>query len=289
MPYAARPISFGDRWSNVSSAVVQTPPDVDVEQRWRLAAVVERRRESIEQRWLQQVLTDVGDRDITLTALRRAMPDYLVALVRALREHPMGETSGAEAWSGVAREHAVTHVQLGFDIAQLLHEFIVLRQILFDVVAEEGLSADPRHTRELANLVESAMAVAVESYVASRDFAARRMEAEHIGFITHELRNPLTTAELMASKLRAELRLTEVHERAFVLLVRSHKRIRELIEAVLQVERFDADEVEANPIDGRLASSSRYASKLHTRSPTRKASNAKWSPFRTVWSGLTRS
>ncbi len=225
---------------------------MEMEQLGLLADVIDQRRGTIEQRWLKRVMADVEARDVSLTALRSAMPDYLVALVRALHAGSHVESSGAAVWAPLAREHAVTRVRLGFDIEQLVREFIALRQILFEVVAEAGLS-QAWHTARLADLVESAVAVAVQTYIESRDFAARRLEAEHIGFITHELRNPLTTAELMASKLRPELPLSEGQQRAFDLLIRSQRRIRELIEAVLQVERFDADEVDVQPVNGRLS------------------------------------
>jgi signal transduction histidine kinase len=199
------------------------------------------------------VQAHVENKAIGLTDLRNAMPDYLTSLIRTLRETSgTVEQGGAAAWAVIAREHAVTRVRLGFDIEQLVHEFIVLRQILFDVAREEGLLDEERHMSRLADLVESAVATAVKSYVDSRDYTARRLEAEHVGFITHELRNPLTTADLMASRLRKQLPLTSTQEREFDILIRSLDRLRDLIDSVLLVERLNANEVKAQSREATL-------------------------------------
>src|SRR5206468_619428 len=107
------------------------------EQRDQLAGVIERRQDEILRRWLDTVKAQVEQKAVRLTNLRNAMPDYLAALTRALRgEEGSVQQSGKAAWSGVAREHGLTRAKMGFDIEQLVREFIVLRQILFDVARE---------------------------------------------------------------------------------------------------------------------------------------------------------
>src|SRR4051812_3396180 len=155
-----------------------------------LARAIDGKRKEIERRWLEAVQSDiVRNPGVELTQLRDGMPDYLVALAALLR-HPgeaadLGERSSA-AWATVAREHGITRVRLGFNIAQLIHEFIVLRQIIRDVAREEGLDrawADA----VLADMLDAAIVVSVQAYVDARDFEARRAQAENIGFLTHEL------------------------------------------------------------------------------------------------------
>jgi signal transduction histidine kinase len=46
----------------------------------------------------------------------------------------------------------------------------------------------------VAELTDAAITKAVRAYVHARDYETRRMQAEHIGFLTHELRNPLMVA-----------------------------------------------------------------------------------------------
>ena len=81
---------------------------------------------------------------------------------------------------------------LGFDIEQLVHEFIVLRRSIVGVVSDKGVDVDATVVSLLADLIDAPIATSVRSYIDSRDYESRKQEAEHIGFITHELRNPLS-------------------------------------------------------------------------------------------------
>ncbi len=219
----------------------------DASERELLADVVVRCREEIEQRWIESVARSVKGRDISMTELRDSLPDYLLRLADGLRQaNPTG--GGYATWETVARSHAAERVRLGFDIDQLVHEFIVLRQVILRVVeSERGAPLDSADTRKLADLIEGAIQAAVKSYVASRDYEARKQEAEHIGFITHELRNPLTTAVLGTNQLARTGPLSVEQRRTLAIVERSQRRLAELIDSVLLVER-DTYTLKAHPI-----------------------------------------
>src|SRR5690348_15753957 len=97
-----------------------------------LGRVIARHRDEIEERWLERVERDVArGLNVELTHLRDGLPDYLATLVDLLLSGQSAgqlptEAGGAAAWAAVAREHGITRVRIGFDIAQLVHEFIVL-------------------------------------------------------------------------------------------------------------------------------------------------------------------
>jgi hypothetical protein len=217
-----------------------TLSDTETLQRAVLAEAIDRNRDSIEKRWLSTILAALGDKNVSPTEFRDAMPDYLRELVAALRDRDGMEQVASAAWSTIAREHAVTRVRLGFDIDELVHEFIVLRRVLFEVMLEEGVLDDVRQAARLTDLTEAGLAVAVRSYVESRDYDARRKEAEHVGFITHELRNPLTTATLAAGHWRHTLPPQIPVPRQLVVLERALGRMGTLIDSVLAVERLEA-------------------------------------------------
>ncbi len=217
--------------------------------RQELADAIDRRQGDVIRRWIEQVYADLTTSRVDPTALKDALDDYLSSLTAALRRNdPLKHTARA-AWSEIAREHAITRVRLGFDIDQLVHEFIVLRCVLSDVVREENLAFNDRQAERVADLIDAAIAVSVRSYVDARDFETRRTQAEHIGFLTHELRNPLGAATLGASQLRRLGSLTQLQLRTLDLLDRSHSRLRDLIDKVLLTERFEAGKVEPHPID----------------------------------------
>lgn len=219
------------------------------------ADVVESARAEIVARWLEQVKSDVerAGQNVHPTDLRDAIGEYLIRLAEALREDAPADISGHAAWKEVAREHALTRVRIGFDIGQLVHEFILLRNTIATVAIEHGIRPDPTLAKRLADLIEAAIAAAVSKYVQARDYQQRRVEAEHVGFITHELRNPLATATLAATRLTRGIAADDPHVATAERLHRSLKRLAELIDRVLLTERLGAGQVAVRPADVKLA------------------------------------
>jgi signal transduction histidine kinase len=231
-----------------------TPPPTEPERNRRtlLAGTIERRQQDIERRWVQRVQEEASGRSSTIppTNLRDGIHEYLRRMAEALRGEDSLEASGTAAWAEVAREHSLT--RLGFDIDQLVREFILLRRVLFEVAREEDLVSSDIHTERLADLIDAAIARAVNSYIESRDIAARRQQAEHIGFLTHELRNPLGAATMAAALLRKKSEIASAGGEVLDVLDRSLQRIRSQIDAILLTQRLDADEMECQSVDVRL-------------------------------------
>lgn len=216
-----------------------------------LADTIDERRDEVIQRWLAWVNADVAKSHVDPTALQDGIGEYLAKLAIALRGGDPLSAGATAVWIDIAREHAVTRVKLGFDIDQLVHEFILLRRVLTDVAEESGLRADQRQAERIADLIEAAIATSVKSYVESRDLDSRSKQARHIGFLTHELRNPLGAAMLAASQLRLS-ESSPQHARTLDLLDKSHERLRELIDRVLITERLEAGETEARPVEATM-------------------------------------
>lgn len=233
-------------------AIVATRRSAQQHQSTReLGQLIRTKQSDIEQRWLHRVQTDVASQaDVELTHLRNGIPDYLSSLAGILSGGGAGDTKaeGAAIWSDVAREHGITRVRLGFDIDELIHEFIVLRHEIGAVAAESGISMTSTEG-VLADLIDAAIAESVRAYVDARDYELRRMQAENIGFLTHELRNPLAVAVQAAQLIRQQG--TPEQARALDALDRSHRRLLELIDSVLEAERLVAGKVEPRIVEVR--------------------------------------
>jgi signal transduction histidine kinase len=218
----------------------------------RLGQAIEERKSEIERRWLERVQQGVVQTPgVELTQLRDGMPHYLAALARLLRgEEGPADRHAGHAWEQVAREHGVTRVRIGFDIGQLVREFIVLRHVIREEVVERtgpgnGLEAI------LADLLDAAITASVQAYVEARDYDVRRRQAENIGFLTHELRNPLAAALLSVSQLRKqETALPD--PLPLERLERSLRNLDHLIASVLLTEKLEAGQQEAHPVPLRL-------------------------------------
>lgn len=210
------------------------------EARSALGEAIREHGRDISERWLGVVTAELVDRpDVSLTQLRDGIPDYLKDLARVLCEHE--DPPRASGWPKVARDHGITRVRAGFDIDQLIREFIALRHAIRDVAAEHGVEITLTDGL-LADLIEATIAESVRAYIEARDHAARRTQAETIGFMIHELRNPLSIAVSAESAMRGA-GLPPESQRMLDALERSHRRLIELVDTVLETERLEAGAV----------------------------------------------
>jgi signal transduction histidine kinase len=220
--------------------------------RGALAAAIERHQCEIINRWLDLVReeTEKSGHSVNPSELRDGIGDYLNNLADSLRNSESAEIGGTDAWKRVAKEHAMTRVRLGFDIDQLVREFVILRRVAQEIAIDPS---DGLQIVLLADLIDAAIATSVKSYVESRDYRTRQQEEEHLGFLTHELRNPLTTASLAASQLRKDPSLTPRSQRVLDLLDHGLDRTRELIEQALLAGKLEAGQTQPVIEDLRAA------------------------------------
>jgi signal transduction histidine kinase len=223
-----------------------------------MAKAIAGRRARIVERWRQRVTSDSERRGhAAMTSdLRDAVGDYLARLSasRALEADSDADASarGAQAWREVAREHALTSVRVGFDVGQLVRELVLLREVIFETVAAEASPPDGFQASRLAAVMEAAIGAVVQAYVEARDHAASAEHEQHVGWVTHELRNPLTTAKIAASQLRNDVHRAPATVRLLDALDRALARMQRLVNDVLLTQRLRRDDVQSQAVDVQL-------------------------------------
>jgi signal transduction histidine kinase len=219
-----------------------TEQQTDERLRNELADAIERHTQEIVSGWLDQVRRDAAAAHVPLTDLQDGIADYLKRLAALLRGRASIARVASSAWHDVASEHALTRIRLGFDVTQLVREIVALRRVTAHILREEGLLTTGGIELLIA-LVDEAMAASIQSYVDWRDYDARRVEAEHIGFITHELKNPIAVVAMASEQLCAQVSTPE-QRRLCAMVERNISRIREMLEEVLAAERLQSGDTE---------------------------------------------
>ena len=85
----------------------------------------------------------------------------------------------------------------------------------------------------IARWLNAGIADALAQYVKRRDQERDRQTSEHLGFIAHELRNPLSAARVALQRLRNRERELTVGGRTVDLLERSLRRASDMIDNTL--------------------------------------------------------
>ena len=189
------------------------------------ADLLARRKQEIAARWHRRMSGEGSDG----AALSGALSEYLDRLERTL-SHPHALEEETQVWLESLPDHARGQ---SFDVHAVVHQLELLRQVILELALEEGRSAQPPFD-EIVRALDVPITATVDSYVLARDREARRSEADHICFLTHELRNPLAVATLAAAQLRKMGLSSPEQVRATELIERSLNRLRTLIETAAQ-------------------------------------------------------
>lgn len=173
-----------------------------------LGSLIRQHREALSQRWFEALSRGPAattlDREEVIDSLR----EFCVELAKALdRDSGRRVSAASRESSAIAKGHGQQRFLLGYDLTSVIREYGILRDVIFDFMEEQQLTPSLRELRVLSKYLIAAIADAAEQYGVERDAELQRQAARHLGFLAHELRNPLGSARLTLEtlKLRGEL------------------------------------------------------------------------------------
>lgn len=165
-----------------------------------LHALLERRRDALLSCWMERTKRHLAPGPLPPAELLDRMPAFVDQIIAALGPEP--GAGGAGQVKGDAAEHGSQRLRLGFDVAEVIREYGILHACVLEMARDAGLALDLREVTVLATWVNAGVADAVSQYTRERDGERQRQASAHLGFIAHELRNPLTAALMALQRLR---------------------------------------------------------------------------------------
>lgn len=191
-----------------------------------LHGVLKARREVLVACWSTKVRAAVSA-PLTNAELLDQIPAFVDEIIAAL--YP--EAIPLPSTSGNAEEHGAQRLRLHFDVAEVVREYGLLHECIIEIARDAGAEISLHDQQVIARWLNTGMADAIAQYVRRRDEEQERETAEHLGFIAHELRNPLSAARTGLSRLRN--RELAAGGRAVELLERSLRRVTDMIDNAL--------------------------------------------------------
>jgi signal transduction histidine kinase len=185
------------------------------------------KRQELIDRWSQRIQSSLTAEPLARGELVDQMPFFIDDLIAAL--HPVAAPLPGASPS--AEEHGGQRLRLGFDAGEVIREYGILQSCIYDMAKKEGLVLCNADCELLSTSVNAGTAAAISQFVHERDAELQRQSAEHMGFIAHELRNPLGSARMAFALLGEKGALQE--ERSAQVLDRSLRRVSELIDNAL--------------------------------------------------------
>jgi len=194
-----------------------------------LHALLKDRRADLIARWTAQIKDVTGMESLSHTELLDQLPSFLDEIMAAL--YPDAVPFPVE--SGSAEEHGVQRLRLGFDVGQVVREYALLHECIIALAKSANVTVEPREHEIITRWLNVGIADAVAQYVKQRDVELQRQTAEHMGFIAHELRNPLAAARVAFGRLRTPGLDSASRSRAMDVLDRNLRRTADMIDNVL--------------------------------------------------------
>jgi len=195
-----------------------------------LYAVLVARRDDLIEAWSAETRRAIASASLARAELLDRMPDFVDQIIGALHPEAMPLPPAGE----IAEEHGSQRLGIGFDVGEVIREYGLLHQCILRVAEQAAFTPNLREQGIIARGLSRGVADAVAQYVKERDVERQRQTSEHVGFIAHELRNPLSAARLaFLHWQRAAPDGPETRDRWAEVLDRNLRRTIDLMDAVL--------------------------------------------------------
>jgi len=164
---------------------------------------------------------------LTNAELLDRIPAFVDEVIAAL--HP--SAAALPSTSVHAGEHGAQRLRLHFDVREVVREYGLLHECILELATDSGAAISLEEQQVISKWINTGIADALAQYVKRRDAELERQTSEHLGFIAHELRNPLSAARATAHRLRDEPSLRG--STSVALLERSLRRASDMIDNAL--------------------------------------------------------
>jgi hypothetical protein len=135
--------------------------------------------------------------------LEHGLPLFLSQLAETLRLRSSSTPFSSSAIETSAGKHGGEALAKSFSVAQLVHDYGDLCQAITESAVVKQVVVSPEDFQTLNACLDDAIAGAVTEFSRQRDESVGAGEAERLGYLTHELRNRLSTAMLSFAAVKS--------------------------------------------------------------------------------------
>lgn len=204
-----------------------------------LATLIRRERDSLLAEWRQVVGQLSVARDLDVPTLNNHIPDLLEELADELEAYSDEPMIGELKKNSVA--HGLDRLRLGFDVEEVVGEYNALRGVIQDLIERNNLSLRGPVNRTINRVIDMSIGVAVKTYATQKALEIQQRREEHLAFVAHDLRSPLSSISMAAQLLERTVPDVANDGRAAVLLETMHRNVERLNSLVVKVVQEEAN------------------------------------------------
>jgi signal transduction histidine kinase len=203
---------------------------------YRLGELIISGRDKLLADWGRQVMELPSAQDLDTPTLIDHIPEFLGELAVALQLHA-DDTIADSLVHGTPPAHGLDRLENDFDLAEVVAEYNILRGCIHDLAEEHDIVIRGATFHILNRMLDQSIGLAVQTYATQRAQDVQQRRDEHLAFLAHDLRSPLSAIALSATLLEMTLGDTvqdpEISQ-SWITLQRNVKHIQEMVDAVLK-------------------------------------------------------
>jgi len=204
-----------------------------------LAALIRRERDTLLAEWRQEVQQLSVAHNLDVPTLNDHIPDLLEELACELEVCSDG--SMIEGLKENPITHGLDRLRLGFDVEEVVAEYNALRGIIQDLIERHDLRLRGAVNRIINRVIDVSIGLAVKTYATQKALEIQQRREEHLTFVAHDLRSPLSAIAMAAKLLEDTIPDASKDERGAMLLETMHRNVRRLNSLVVKVVQEEAN------------------------------------------------
>jgi two-component system, OmpR family, phosphate regulon sensor histidine kinase PhoR len=204
-----------------------------------LAALIRRERDTLLAEWRHEVRQLSVAHNLDVPTLNDHIPDLLEELACELEACSDG--SMIEGLKENPITHGLDRLRLGFDVEEVVGEYNALRGVIQDLIERHDLRLRGAVNRTINRVIDVSIGLAVKTYAAQKALEIQQRREEHLTFVAHDLRSPLTAIAMAAKLLEVAVPDVAKDERAAMLLETMHRNVTRLNSLVVKVVQEEAN------------------------------------------------
>jgi signal transduction histidine kinase len=183
---------------------------------------------------------------VSALELEHGLPLFLSQLSETLRLRSSSEPFSSTAIGNSAAKHGGDALANKFSVAQLVHDYGDLCQAITEAAVVRHVEINAKDFQTLNACLDDAIAGAVTEFSRQREESLGDGEAERLGYLTHELRNRLSTAMLSFAAVKSGR--VAVAGSTGAIVERSLAAMRDLLDTTISEVRLAAGNQESKRI-----------------------------------------
>ena len=200
----------------------------------QLATAIFDERDAVLVKWRERVRALPSASKLDLPTLNDHIPGWIAELASCLVTASEAPEDANLAVSPLA--HGLQRFEDGFDIQEVVAEYNILRDCLHDLAERHGVFLAGEDRRYLDKFFDDAIAAAVDAFADSQAREVHRRRTEHLAFVAHDLRTPLSAITFSAHLLEQRLEgrgLDAESSRLLKIVGRNTRQLESLVAALL--------------------------------------------------------